>query len=180
MNIYITADTHFGHDNIRNLCHRPYDSVDEMNAGIISTINQIVKPKDTLYHLGDFCWWNKRDYTKNIVAYREQINCTNIHLILGNHDFVGRIPPYLFQSISVYQEMHHSGVSVVLCHYPIESWNKKNHGSVHMHGHCHGNLTSVNTRRLDVGWDVHHKPLLLSDAVQLAIQNGGMVPQKYP
>jgi calcineurin-like phosphoesterase family protein len=42
-----------------------------------------VKENDILYHLGDFSFggW------MNVWRFRSQINCKNIHLILGNHDY---------------------------------------------------------------------------------------------
>lgn len=88
--IYFTSDTHFGHSNIvrgtsswtdKSRC-RNFDTVDEHDEYILNQINSIVKIDDTLYHLGD---WNFGGID-NIWKYRKQINCKNIHLILGNHD----------------------------------------------------------------------------------------------
>lgn len=173
MSIYVTSDTHFGHANIINLCRRPYENVDIMDQSIIDTINKMVKPTDTLYHLGDFCWWNKKQYVNNIITYREKITCQNIILLLGNHDMNNRIPPYLFSGIYENYELNHDRHRMILSHYPFQSWNKKQHGSLHFHGHTHNQLKSSGLRRLDVGWDTHLKPLLISEAIEMALQNGG-------
>jgi hypothetical protein len=39
------------------------------------------------------------------------------------------------------------------------TWNRRPHGTVHLHGHCHGTIDKFNTEskelRLDVGLDGH-------------------------
>jgi len=87
--LYFTSDTHFGHTNIasKNTSkwkegYRHYDSLEEMNQDIVKAINQTVKEEDILYHLGDWSFGG----IENIWKFRKQINCKNIHLILGNHD----------------------------------------------------------------------------------------------
>ncbi len=55
MNYYI-ADTHFGHGAILNFDHRPFGSLEEMEEIIIMNWNAAVRPGDTVYILGDFCW----------------------------------------------------------------------------------------------------------------------------
>ena len=46
---------------------------------------------------------------------------------------------------------------VELCHYPLLSWNRRNNGSVQVHGHSHGNTDCINDEmmelRVDVGLD---------------------------
>lgn len=88
-NIYFTSDTHFGHANIASKStskwkegFRDYPSLHEMNKDLVNNINKTVLPDDTLYHLGDWSFGG----IDNIWKFRKQINCRNIHLILGNHD----------------------------------------------------------------------------------------------
>ena len=54
MTTWFTADTHFGHANVIRYCERPFASVQEMDDVLIENWNYIIKPKDTVYHLGDF------------------------------------------------------------------------------------------------------------------------------
>lgn len=88
-NIWFTSDTHYGHSNIASKnCskwssgYRSFNSLEEMNNRIVKNINTYVKEDDILYHLGDWSFGG----IDNIWNFRKQINCKNIHLILGNHD----------------------------------------------------------------------------------------------
>ena len=58
-NVFVTSDTHFGHANILTFLKsdgtklRPWDAVEEMDAALIKNWNDVVKPHDKIYHLGD-------------------------------------------------------------------------------------------------------------------------------
>ena len=43
-------------------------------------------------------------------------------------------------------------IHIVLCHYPMLSWNRRVHGSFHLYGHVHGRNPGVG-RSHDVGID---------------------------
>lgn len=153
--IYLTADSHFGHHNILKYCNRPFQNVNEMDAHLIDQINKLVKPEDTLYHLGDFCFWNKQIDPK---IYRERIKCKNIHLILGNHDYKNKsyyLNSGLFKSVGDMGRIAYGdGSEVVLCHYAMRVWNKSHHGVAHAYGHSHGTLKDDPcSRSMDVGVD---------------------------
>lgn len=47
--IYYTADTHFGHANVVEMCERPYPDVDAMNEAMIAAWNERVHGNDTVY-----------------------------------------------------------------------------------------------------------------------------------
>ena len=55
--IYFWSDPHVGHRNIIEYCNRPFNSVEEMNEGLIANYNARVRPNDIVYVLGDlfFC-----------------------------------------------------------------------------------------------------------------------------
>ena len=50
---FFTGDQHFGHDNIRGFCARPFETVEEMDTALIDAWNSVVGIEDTVYHLGD-------------------------------------------------------------------------------------------------------------------------------
>jgi len=142
--IYFSADCHFGHANIIRLCDRPFTSVGHMDHTLISNWNSVVNNGDTVYHLGDFSFGSV-EYTRKI---KQQLNGT-IHFIRGNHDWknaeaLGDMP-------DIY-EMKIGKQHIVMCHYPMRSWNKSFHGSWHIYGHTHGKLPPFH-KSYDVGVD---------------------------
>lgn len=185
------SDTHFGHRNIvqgvsswddKSGC-RKFKTIDEMNQNIVKLINTTVKEDDILYHLGDWSFGG----SDNIWNFRKQINCKNIHLILGNHDEIIEkdlrlnnvyieqgykqlydksmiLTPHdrmyfasskdLFTSIRHYVEIPHpfkKKEKIVLMHYPIEEWNGKHKGWIHLHGHSHEALPLISgTNRINI------------------------------
>jgi len=79
--IYITADTHFQHQNIIRFCERPFRTVKQMDSTMIRNWNRVVHDNDTIYHLGDFCL--APDYVARSIM--KQLRGHKI-LIRGNHD----------------------------------------------------------------------------------------------
>ena len=171
-NVWFTSDTHYGHSNIvkgvtnwRNAEGevpieqvRDFSSVETMNELMVSNINQHVQASDWLIHLGD---WSFGGYDK-IEEFREQINCNNVVLILGNHDHhIQRdIPKFrkMFNHITHYEELkitrgNDTNNMLILCHYPIISWNQMHHGSFMLHGHQHlkGEKIFGQGKRMDIG-----------------------------
>lgn len=162
--IYFTSDLHFSHQNIIRYCDRPFTSVDEMDESLIANWNARVRKNDKVWILGDvfFCDAGR---AKEIMY---QLNGEK-HLIMGNHDKMIRnqVPVQkLFDQIHppLIRE-HIDGVMVIMCHYPLLTWEKAHYGSFMLHGHAHGKLAyDPKFRRLDVGVDVHdYAPILWED-----------------
>lgn len=157
--IHLTSDTHFGHNKIIQYCERPFNDVHEMNKTIINSINEVVGEDDTLYFLGDFC-----HHRSSPIEYRKYINCKNVHIILGNHDFLDKIEKNLysflddgFLSVNFVKEILYCNQKIFLSHYPHRSWPSSHKGSYHCYGHVHSKLDHEdrNSTRLtlDVGVD---------------------------
>lgn len=80
MNYWWTSDYHFSHFNIISYCNRPFKTVEEMNETIIKRHNERVKPKDTVFFLGDFIFKGGKYQT-----FENRLNGKFIFL-QGNHD----------------------------------------------------------------------------------------------
>lgn len=162
--VWVSSDTHFGHANIIRYSNRPWHSVDEMNAGLIQRWNSCVKPNDIVYHLGDFT------LSKDLEQIDEWLGAINgtIRLVRGNHDDwtqksidglknrhkIKWIKDYAERKFVVDGKKH----KVVMCHFPMLFWHGSHYGSIHLHGHCHGNAQphNVGVRRYDVGVDCNN------------------------
>lgn len=129
MKVFVISDLHLGHANIIKLCKRPFKNVEEMNKAIIDNWNSVVGEDDLVYVLGDFSF-------KGMEAthYLNQLN-GKIVLIKGNHDRYFKNPKLI--SMSDYKEIEIEGVTYILSHYPIISWNHAFKDSIHLYGHVH-------------------------------------------
>lgn len=156
---WVTADTHFYHERMIGLSGRPYQTVFEMNNALIRNWNKLVQQGDDVYHLGDFSFGSR----PGIEELRGALN-GRIYLIRGNHDrkIKGTLAK-LFEWVKDYYEIKEYKQRVILCHYPFMSWRSAHKGSIHAHGHSHGNLKEDRlVPRMDVGVDCHdYKPVAL-------------------
>jgi calcineurin-like phosphoesterase family protein len=116
-----------------------------MDMEIIRRWNERVKPEDTVYHLGDFCF--KKRGEKDFNYYRKQLNGQLI-LLKGNHDSnTGSDAKITFASLNI------GGIDWHLEHMPTYSVK------YNLCGHVH-NLWKINYRGdhicYNVGVDVHN------------------------
>ena len=75
MKYWFTADYHLGHANIIKYCNRPFKSLEHMNSEIIRRHNSRVKPNDTVFFLGDFCFKNSKNRGEGINLKAEHWIC---------------------------------------------------------------------------------------------------------
>ncbi len=143
MEIWITSDTHFSHQKSFLYEPRGFSSATEMNQAIVERWNSVVKPEDTVYHLGDIALSDTEDaikYIKNLKG--------NIIWIRGNHCTTNKIKRIsetcpnihlLGTPDTSYATVIKSGKwSFYLSHYPTltgnnEPWRK----FVNLCGHSH-------------------------------------------
>lgn len=156
MTIFYTSDSHFYHANIMKHCNRPYADVESMNEDLIRRWNIVVKPEDTVYHLGDFAFRQKSDLTPIF----NRLNGTKYH-VEGNHDNSQVFKLGWADNTYIYREIvdfvDGQKYFVVLFHYPIQEWNGQHKGSIHLHGHIHSTPEYSScpkiVNRFDVGVD---------------------------
>lgn len=173
--LFFTSDTHYNHSNICSATTnwanaerltRKFDSLEMMNKTLVDNINNTVGENDVLIHLGD---WSFGGFD-SIKAFREQIKCKNVHLVLGNHDhhilnnkhnirdIFSSVREYMFLNVRRPSKTKVGFVdkhSFVCMHYPIASWNGMGDGVIHLHGHVHfpAHLRVANGKAMDVGVD---------------------------
>ncbi|MAN76007.1 MAG: metallophosphoesterase [Rhizobiales bacterium] len=145
---FFTADTHFGHRGIIDMCNRPFVDIDEHDRSLIDAWNAVVRPDDTVWHLGDFAYRCGPQQTRRIFG---ELNGTK-HLVLGNHDFKNETTKLPWASISELTEVEVEGTTYVLCHYGLRTWRNMRRGAVHLFGHSHGRLPGT-SQCIDVGVD---------------------------
>ena len=194
MKTWITADLHLGHANLikgtskwrdTSKC-RNFNTIEEHDNHVLSQLNKYVEKDDILIIVGDVMFGDKN----KLVPFVQNLLCTDIHLIYGNHDEFIREDRNLkwekhhasaqscFKSIKERDSFYVYNQKVIIDHYPIEKgcWDDCTKGSVMIHGHVHGNLHDRQVRgRIDVGWDSsllyfnEYRPFTLDEAIELSI-----------
>lgn len=124
---FFTSDTHFNHVAILEYCQRPFASVEEMNEAMIKNWNEVVEPKDTVFHLGDV-GLGQRHLLPSITA---RLNGFKI-LIKGNHDTKGLSG---FNQVLDDAKLLGDDLTVYMRHVP--DFSKFGQDVIHLHGHVH-------------------------------------------
>lgn len=142
---------------------RDFDTIEEMNEAVISSINNTVPKEGILFHCGDILFGDK---TK-LPYWISKINCSTIYNLYGNHCvWLRKNEEYqkLFSWCGDYLEIFVGNRLVCLFHYPLKSWNERQKKSIAITGHEHGDLPyQENEYGIDVGWDVWKRPLSWKD-----------------
>ena len=147
--IWFTADTHFGHGGAMGRFKRPFKSVLEMDEALVARWNEVVGPKDRVWHLGDFAY---RAAPERVSLLLQSLHGEK-HLLTGNNDCEATIAAAGWASVTPYQEIVCDGVHLIMCHYPFRTWDRMYKGAYNLHGHSHGKLKPL-PRQVDVGVDV--------------------------
>jgi calcineurin-like phosphoesterase family protein len=151
--IFFTSDQHYGHANVIRFCKRPFSDVEEMTEELIKRHNEVVKPGDLVYHLGDMFW---RSLTPE-QAVSIRLRLTGQHYYInGNHE--ERMDQEAMKKLFIWRkdlaQIHPSGYPhVVLCHYAMRVWNGSHRGDYSLYGHSHGELPENDSLSFDVGVD---------------------------
>lgn len=176
---FFTSDIHFDHVNIIAYCNRPYNSIEDMNEDIVNRWNARVPKDGTVFVLGDVSFAKDHDKTR---FYLSRLNGTK-HLIRGNHDYHVPNEAWEIDFVSV-QDLHEIQVGkskkIVMCHYPMESWNGSHRGSWHLYGHMHGSKPDpVDSLKIDVGVDTNGmNPYTWDEVVaKMAVKKPILIPK---
>ncbi len=123
-NIFIIADTHFGHKKIAGM--RGFETIEEHDAYLVAAWNTTVGKKDTVWHLGDVLFGQASFETLGKLNGIKK-------LVMGNHD---RYPCAKY--LEHFNEIRGCVVidNCLLSHIPIHP-SQLNRWCKNIHGHLH-------------------------------------------
>ncbi|GAC1409138.1 MAG: metallophosphoesterase family protein [Burkholderiaceae bacterium] len=128
--VFLIADTHFGHKNILlyEKEKRPFATIGEHDESLIERWNSVVKPDDTVWHLGDVL------FGQQSFAILPRLHGLK-NLVMGNHDqYPIRWYAKHFRGIYGAAELH----DCILTHVPIHPQQfYRFRGNIHGHTHSH-------------------------------------------
>lgn len=173
-NVWFISDTHFNHRNIAGDAWgshgRNFNSVSEMNELMIQRWNEVVRPGDKVYHLGDVVFgdksWMSINWPRLMGSKR---------LIVGNHDDI----PWLasggwFKKVQMWRDF---GEFNFLCsHVPVhgESLMRTDRKTgkirrrLNVHGHIHRHPSPKGGYKCVCVEQVDYRPVHLDELIKLA------------
>ena len=172
--IFLTSDTHFGHDRAFLWGSRGFTSSQEHDEAIIQNWNETVGPDDIVYHCGDLMLGDNAYGIECI----KQLN-GHIKLIRGNHDTDARWKLYAtlpnVELIGWAEVIKYKKYQFYLSHHPTMTSNLDKAPYLKMHlinlfGHTHQQKMFYDDTpfMFHVGLDSNgNKPVLLDDAIEL-------------
>lgn len=156
--IFVIGDTHFGHKNVLIFepIYRPFGSIEEHDRTLVEKWNAVVRPCDTVWHLGDV-YLGRKDAHGVLAA----LNGTK-NLVLGNHDVY---------PLDFYQQYftHICAATVkhgyILTHIPVHPNQLERRYSGNIHGHLHSASLSDPRYRCVSVEHTNLAPVLLSSLI---------------
>ena len=180
--IFVTSDTHFGHDREFLWGPRGFANYLDHDEYIIKQWNSVVGPDDIVYHLGDVMLGDN-EYGMNCLRQLNGI----IYIIPGNHDTSTRIKLYkTLENIHVLESgipgleaaaatLKYKKYNFYLSHHPTMTSNLEKAPYLRMHlinlfGHTHQQKRFYEDMpyMFHVGMDSNNcTPVLLDDAIEM-------------
>lgn len=190
-NVWFTSDLHIGHEKVSAI--RGFRSPRDHDAWLAEIWDSTVKTGDTVYILGDISI-NGGQHALDWIDAR----AGNKHLISGNHDpvhpmFHTKARRYLpvwvnyFETVQPFMRLKLLGQTVMLSHFPYESWGDgpERPGSRHneyrlnekykhllLHGHTHGQ-EKAHGDMLHVGIDAWRAMVTQETVLQWIVERRG-------
>lgn len=133
--IWFASDHHLHHDNIIKYSGRPFQNAVQMEDALVTYHNQLVRPQDHVYFLGDFSILRKKREWEQVIKSGRKFN-GHKRLILGNHDHC---------PVEVYSEAGFEKIrgvwggidGIMLSHIPVHPRSLGYRFRANVHGHIH-------------------------------------------
>jgi calcineurin-like phosphoesterase family protein len=145
---WVISDTHFLHTKLAEVyCARTtpmLPTVDDVDALMVANWHALVKPTDTILHLGDLGWFKGDDY-----PWLRDLPGRKL-LVRGNHDnklSTEWLAEHGFEEIEA-PEYEYKDFRIVCTHYPQDPRDLPG-PTTNIHGHVHNNPTDSTHRHLN-------------------------------
>lgn len=180
---FITADEHYGHENIIEYCNRPFANVDEMREALIARHNaKVPDSKNALtIHVGDMFW--RTLSSKDVHDILDRLHGRHAY-VWGNHEEVFERGDDIHKRFDWLRDRHtlrFNKRQITLDHYAMRVWSRSHNGSWMLYGHSHGELPEVGLS-FDIGVDSHNfEPWSLEEIAEkmaTKISNHVITPDK--
>jgi calcineurin-like phosphoesterase family protein len=155
---------HYGHDpnwDTPLWKLRGYNSSREHDEGLIHNWNKKANASTIGFLLGDTIFGHNAD--ERLLSLFRRLDFKELYVLPGNHQagykqLLERVQDnILLPGASEYKKVHFvpnyleavvNGQAIVMCHYPILSFNGMAKGAYHIYAHVHGNLGRSELGRL--------------------------------
>lgn len=154
MKRWFVSDHHLWHRNIIQYANRPFENEWKMNEALLEYHNQVVKPTDHVYFLGDVTM--RRGGRLEKEAFCREVRKYHGHkrLFLGNHDH-WPTQVYLDAGFDKIRATWRDQQNIIYSHFPLHPGSL---GGVlaNVHGHIHANPSPKPV----IGLDKHDKVIV--------------------
>jgi calcineurin-like phosphoesterase family protein len=174
-NIWVTSDTHFNHTNILRftdnntgkLVRPEFKDVTEMNETMIQRWNEVVRPGDKVYHLGDVFFGDKEWFQKTWPRLMG-----SKRLIVGNHDNVRYLSSGGFFAKVMMWRMFPE-FKILMSHVPLHESGlmrgaKNDKPMLNVHGHIHQNKSPKGPYHCVCVEQTDYRPVHIEDLAKIA------------
>lgn len=165
--LWATADLHFGHKHVIDMCKRPFKDTKSMAAGLIERWNDNVAKTDIVYLLGDVSFLTPSQ-TRPLLDRLHG----SIVLIFGNHDDKRMRKLSRWTAVRQTMSILYDGYDLHMSHHPpmMSMIGSPGMRDLWLHGHLHSKTPGTLPMH-DVGVDANGwEPVRLDDIVAKARQ----------
>lgn len=174
-NIWVISDTHFSHSNILNFLDsktgkpvRPeFSDSQEMDETMIQRWNEVVRPGDKVYHLGDVFFGDKEKFKSlwpRLMGSKR--------LVVGNHDDIKFLSSGgFFQKVQMWRIFSEFGI--IMSHVPLHESSlirgaKSDKKMLNVHGHIHQNKSPKGPYHCVCVEQTNYRPVHIEELAKIA------------
>lgn len=161
---FIISDTHFGHRRVLDFeaALRPFKSIEEHDNELVRRWNSVVRPEDTVWHLGDVYFGGR--HAHRILGRLNGIK----NLVLGNHDHYPMecYAPYFNKIYGA-----HVDGDCIFTHVPVHESQLEYRFKYNIHGHMHSKKLKDSRYACVSVEQINLTPILLSEVLKQLREN---------